>query len=252
MARNQTTTTGPNTLPTPEAPLNWTAKRTTRSPIVIGATAARKAGPDDVEPLDGREHADRRRDHAVADQEARASDQRPEEHARAAIRPVVQEAVEREHAALAVVLRAQDEEGVLDRDDEGQRPDGERGGAERVLGRARGDAEDLVHGVERRGADRAEHDAERAERQRRDAAAGRVIMRVPGGVRVMGSVDEKRHGLGRIFAILQWESAAGNACGPRHLRPSAARVRGRASEFLQGDRLWLEAAASRPINWTTR
>ena len=52
----------------------------------------------------------------------------------AAIRAVVQEAVEREHAALAVVLRAQHEERIFDRDDDGQRPDAERGRAQRVLG----------------------------------------------------------------------------------------------------------------------
>ena len=72
-----------------------------------------------AEAFDSGEHADRRRDHAVADQEARAQHQRPKKHAGAAVLTIMQEAIEREHAALAVVLRLQHEEGVFDRDDEG-------------------------------------------------------------------------------------------------------------------------------------
>ena len=56
--------------------------------------------------LDGGEHADRRRDDAVAEQQARAQHQRPQQHAQVAVAAVVQQAVEREDAALAVVLRA--------------------------------------------------------------------------------------------------------------------------------------------------
>ena len=210
MATNQTSTIGPNTFPTPEAPLNWKAKRATRSPSVIGMTAPEKLGRRPRGPRRP-ENADRRGDHAVADQEPCAGDQRPKEHAGATIRPVMQQPVERKDAPLAVVLRAQNEKGILDRDDKSQRPYGERGGAQRVFGRARGDAKDLIHRVERRSADRAKDNAERAERQRGDSAARRVIMRVPCGMRAVGSVDEKRHGLGRIFAILQWEWAIGNA-----------------------------------------
>ena len=99
---------------------------------------AGKARRGDGEAFHSGEHADRRRDHAVADQEAGARHQGPQEHARAAVRPVVQEAVEREYAALAVVLRPQHQERVFDRDDQGQRPDDERDGAERVFGGAPG------------------------------------------------------------------------------------------------------------------
>ena len=55
----------------------------------------------------------------------------------AALLAVVQEPVEREHAALAVVLRAQHQDRVFDRDDQRQRPDRERDAAEHVVGRAR-------------------------------------------------------------------------------------------------------------------
>ena len=72
----------------------------------------------------------------------------------------MQQAVERKYAALAVVLRLQHEEGVFDRDDEGQRPDHERNGADCVLWRAgRRNAENLVHGVKGRSADVAMDDA---------------------------------------------------------------------------------------------
>ncbi len=183
---------------------------------------AGEARHGDPEALDRREHADRRRDHAVADQEARARHQRPEQHPRAAVGAVVQKAVEREHAALAVVLRAQDQDGVFDRDDERQRPDDERNGAERVLGRMRRrDAKNLVHRVEGRSADVAVDDAERAERQRPDAAVRRVIAGFLGGLAVMGTIGDERHeATGDIFAILQWEWATGNARAPRHLRPA--------------------------------
>ena len=74
-------------------------------------------------------------------------------------------------------------------------------------------------------------------------------MRVPRGMRMARSVDEKRHGPGRIFAILQWESAVGNAAGPRHLRPPRPWFRARASKSYE-DRDLARAAASKPINWT--
>ena len=118
--------------------MNWTAKSAVEEPERDRHDRAGEARDRDAETFDRREHADRRRDHAVADQEARAGDQRPEQHAHPAVGPVVQEAVEREHAALAVVLRPEDEEGVFDRDDDRQRPDDERNRAERILGRRDG------------------------------------------------------------------------------------------------------------------
>jgi hypothetical protein len=63
----------------------------------------------------------------------------------------VQKAVEREQAAFAVVLRAQDKDRVFDRDDDGDRPDHERNAAEDLLGRRCGGPakEQLIHGVQR-------------------------------------------------------------------------------------------------------
>ena len=161
---------------------------------------AGKARHGDAQALHRGEHADRRRDHPVADQEPGACHKSPRQHAGARIRGVVQEAVEREHAALAVVLRPQHQEGVFDRDDEGQRPDDERDGAERILGRPPGGhTKYLIHGVEGRGADVAVNDAERPERQRNDAARRRMVMRQPGGLGATRPIDEERHGCGPIY-----------------------------------------------------
>ena len=155
------------------------AKSATSSPRVIGMIAPAKPGVGDGEALDGGEHADCGRDHAVADQEPRAKHQRPKQHADTAVLAIMQQAVEREYAALAVVLRLQHEEGVFDRDDEGQRPDHERNGADRVLGRAgRRNAENLVHGVKGRSADVAIDDPERAQRKRPDAGVWSMVRRL--------------------------------------------------------------------------
>ncbi len=161
---------------------------------MIGQDGGRQAGRRDVEPLDRRQHADRRRDHAVADEQARAGHQRPEQHAGAAVLAVMQEAVEGEDAALAVVLRAQHKERIFDRDDQGQGPDDQRHGAERVLRRPPGrDAKDLVHRVKRRRPDVAVDHAERPERQRPDAALRRVAAVARGDVDGTGRFDEDGH-----------------------------------------------------------
>ena len=134
----------------------------------------------DLEPLDGREHADRGRDHAVAKQQPGAEHQRPEQRARALVAVFVQEAVEREDAALAFVLRPQHQRGVFDRDDQRDGPDRERDRAEHVFPRRRdigGADEDLVDRVKRRCADIAKDDAERAQRERRQARAANRLRR---------------------------------------------------------------------------
>ena len=85
---------------------------------------------------------------------------------------------QRQDAALAVVVGAHDEEDELDRDDQRDRPEDERDDAEDVLfgrlHRAVVGGEDGLQRVERAGADVAEDDAERAERERGHAelAAG--------------------------------------------------------------------------------
>src|SRR5207248_3482968 len=77
-------------------------------------------------------------------------------------------------AALAVVVGAEDEPDVLDRHDQRDRPEDHRDDAvdvtRRGSHRAVVDGEDGLDGVERAGADVAEDDAERAERQREATA----------------------------------------------------------------------------------
>ena len=135
-----------------------------------------EGGRGDVEPLDRRQHADRRRDHAVAEQQAGPQHQPPQQHQRAALLVLerVKEAVEREDAAFALVLRADDQQRVLDGDNQRDRPDRQRDRAEHGARRRRdlgGNGEDLVDGVERRGADVAIDDAERPDRQSGEPAA---------------------------------------------------------------------------------
>ena len=137
----------------------------------------REGGRGDVETFDRREHADRRRDHAVAEQKPGAEHQRPQENPRALVLVLVQQAVEREDAALAFVLGVEDEDRVLDRDDQRDRPDRQGNRADDVAGRRRDrgrPGKDLVDCVERRGADVAVDDAERADRQGGEPAARRM------------------------------------------------------------------------------
>ena len=96
---------------------------------------------------------------------------------------------QRERAALAVVVGAQQDQHVFQRDDDDQRPQDQRQHAEYDIARdgvvvARRDRR-LAEGVERAGADIAVDDADAAERQRREA--GRRRARVIGSLGLGGS-----------------------------------------------------------------
>jgi len=87
---------------------------------------------------------------------------------------LVQQTIEREQAAFAIILRAQYQDRVFNRDDDGDRPDHKRNPAEHRIRRWRraGPAEEqLIHGVERRRPDIAVNDAQRAYGQRGKTAA---------------------------------------------------------------------------------
>ena len=85
MTTNQTTRTGPKTMPMRDVPLNWMANSAGQQPdgdrYDVGGESRRR----DLQALDRRQHADRRRDHAVAEQQAGAQHQPPQQHARAAL-----------------------------------------------------------------------------------------------------------------------------------------------------------------------
>ena len=102
----------------------------------MGMTVWRQLRGGHRQTFDRRQHADGRGDHAVAEQQPGAQHQRPQQSPGPAPLAVVQQAVKREHAALAVILGAQHEDGVFDGDDQGHGPDHQRDAAQDVLGRA--------------------------------------------------------------------------------------------------------------------
>ena len=133
-----------------------------------------EGGRGDLEALDRAEHRDRRRDQAVAVEQRRAEhaegDDRPLRARRqAALRQ--QQRGQGEDAALAVVVGAHHEREVLDRDDHDERPEHDRCHAVGVgLRDLEVDVlERLPERVQRAGADVAEDDPQRAERQRGDS-----------------------------------------------------------------------------------
>ena len=137
----------------------------------------------DLQSFDGRQHADRRRNHRVAEQQSSAEHQRPQQKRRAPFFVLGQKAVEGEEPALAIVLRAQNEDGVFDGDNDGDGPDHQRYTTQHVSWRwcAAASAEkQLIHGVKRRRADIAVDNAECANGQRRKASTRRVRLRIHG------------------------------------------------------------------------
>ena len=155
----------------------------------------------DVDALDGAQHRHGRRDDGVAEEDGGA--EQPDQHQRAAQRRLVVHGVggQRQHgdqAAFAVVVGAQDQQHVLDRDDDSQRPEQQGEHAQDVVGR-RGDmaaVEDFFEGVQRAGADVAIDDPEGAEgqaRQRRGAAG-----------RVGRTHFTRTTGLGQVAFVRKW------------------------------------------------
>jgi hypothetical protein len=121
------------------------------------------------ETLHGAQHGNGRCDDAIAKQQ-RGTEQAEQHDHRASFQGFAHamrgQRHEREHAALAFVVRPQDEDEILHADEQNQRPQHQRDDAEDVLMR-RGDvmravrAEALLQRVDRRGADVPKHHAER-------------------------------------------------------------------------------------------
>ena len=154
-------------------------------PIAIGMTSGCEARLDDGQALDRRQHRDRRRDHRVA------VEQRGREHAEhdqaggpSSCSPRLREisASRAKRAALALVVGAHRDEHIFDRHDQHQRPEDQAEHAEDVQRvdrqRVRPD-EAFLHRVERRRADIAVDDADRAEHQRGQRLL-RAVMRARG------------------------------------------------------------------------
>ena len=86
----------------------------------------------DLEPFYRAQHRDRRRDHAVSVEERGAEEAEADEEQGPAAHLARGERHEGQDSSLAVVVRAQDVDVVLERDDDHQRPDDERQDAEHV------------------------------------------------------------------------------------------------------------------------
>ena len=127
----------------------------------------------DLEAFEGAQDGNRRRDGAVAVEQRgadQADDQEPGAPGAGLGVAGRQQGQQGDDAAFAVVVGAQDEQRVFDRDDQDQRPQDERDDAQHRVGRDRaavaGGAGRLLQRIERAGADVAIDDAEGAQRGR--------------------------------------------------------------------------------------
>src|SRR5207248_368476 len=160
MTPNQTSITGPNIAPMRAVPRLCTRNKPIRITSVTGITHEASVGA------------------------AISSPSTAESTETAGVRPpaAVHERHQGEHAPFALVVRPDDDDVVLDRDDDQQGPEHEREYAEHVA-RRDGDAvrpgERVANRVQRARPDVAVHDAQRGECERREitAARGRLTLR---------------------------------------------------------------------------
>ncbi len=124
---------------------------------------------DDIHALDRGKHRDCRRDDGVTKKQRCADDADAEDDRRARRETAARQRHQRQHAALAAVVRAQHEHNVFDGNDDRQRPDDQRQHAENIA--ALGDIaagrsmQCLAKRIDRTGADVAIDHAERPQHQ---------------------------------------------------------------------------------------
>ena len=114
------------------------------------------------------QHRNRRRDDGVAREQRGAGDPEQEGQRRPLSERALRERLERQDAAFALVVRLHQEQHVFSGDDDQERPNDERDDADHFDRSKRGPlqlAERGLQRVEGTGADIAEHDADRAERE---------------------------------------------------------------------------------------
>ena len=140
----------------------------------------------DLQAFDRGQHRQRRRDDGVA-VEQRAADDAEQDYDARRDAPSARdgERHQRQRAALAVVVGAQQDQDVFGGDDEEQRPDDQRQDAEhnrfaRGVAGARRRQHRFAQRVERAGADVAVDDADAAERQRPEAGFDRRVATIRG------------------------------------------------------------------------
>ncbi len=134
----------------------------------------------ELETFDGRQHRDRRRDHGIADEHRRADHAEPQQkQASPAERPLAQRH-QRQRAALAVVVGAQQKQDIFGGDDDQKRPQDQREHAKHHDARGRLALRCARHGlakrIKRRGSNIAEDDANASKRQRPEACGDRSVL----------------------------------------------------------------------------
>ncbi len=134
----------------------------------------------DLEPLNGAQHGDRRREGTVGIQERRPENSEHDHDAAGRKAPgeagAVDERHQGQHAPFTLIVRADDHNMVLDRDDEDQRPEHEREDPQHVAGTDGdpvGPVEGLAHRVQWARADVAVDHAQRGEGERGEVATAR-------------------------------------------------------------------------------
>ena len=143
-----------------------------------------EARRDDLHALDRREHRNGRGDDTIAVEEGRtrhAGRQHQRRQPAAALDPAQRQRREGENAALAAVVGPHDDDDIFQRHDDDQGPDDQGENAhDPGMGHIAGLGHADLHGVERRGADIAEDDAQRPQHQvlgARVGAGGCVLRR---------------------------------------------------------------------------
>ncbi len=135
-----------------------------------------EGGRREFQPFHRRQNGNRRRDHRIAEEHRGADDAENVDRGGAAAERPARQRGERQRAALAVVVGAQQDQDIFAGHDNDQRPQDERQHAEhRVAADGAGGARRhhrLAQGIERAGADVAEHHADGTERQRQEAGGG--------------------------------------------------------------------------------
>ena len=143
-----------------------------------------EAGDDVLEPLGRRKHRDRRGDHAVAIEQRGGEDAEQDQRAGPGLgrRGALDQRQQREAATLAAIIGAHDGDDIFDRHHHHHRPEDEAQHPVDVInigrdaGRAVVRGEGFAEGIERAGADIAEHDSDRADRKRQGGAGMAVAV----------------------------------------------------------------------------
>ena len=186
MTTNQITMIGPKNAATRAVPRDCAANSPARMTIVRGSTNGSNFGDSTLQAFDRRQHRQRRRDHRVAIEQRAADDAEQRDRGDAAAERTLRQRHQRQRAALAIVVGAQQDHDIFQRDHDDQRPQDQRQHADDnrfghgALGPG-GRDDRLAQRVQRAGADVAVDDADAAERQRDDAAVVPVTFHDPVG-----------------------------------------------------------------------